>query len=86
MELPRALLETAKQLKIVSKHGVGVDNIDPVSYTHLHSGQGGQVKALLPEPAPHQGHPVIQLVQKGGERGQVLIGVKKAGGAHRMFV
>ena len=28
VELPRALLETAKQLKIVSKHGVGVDNID----------------------------------------------------------
>ncbi len=28
IELPGALLKTAKQLKIISKHGVGVDNID----------------------------------------------------------
>lgn len=28
IELPGALLQTAKQLKIVSKHGVGLDNID----------------------------------------------------------
>ncbi len=28
MELPRPLLETAEKLKIVSKHGVGIDNID----------------------------------------------------------
>ena len=28
IELPQSLLETGKNLKIVSKHGVGVDNID----------------------------------------------------------
>lgn len=35
IELPGTLLETAKQLKIVSKHGVGYDNID-LNYCKSH--------------------------------------------------
>ena len=56
--------------QIAAGHDVG----DDAAPAH-HRRQGGQVYPLLGQPAPHQGHPVIQLVIQAGVGGQVLVGV-----------
>ena len=64
---------------IASRYNVGND----AAPAH-HGRQGGQVKALLGQPKPHQGHPVIQLVVQGVIRSQILIGMHHA--FHRQLV
>ena len=63
----RVVAQTVHQV-VVHHIAPGHDVGDDAAPAH-HGGQSGQVDPLLSQPAPHQGHPVVQLVVQGGVGG-----------------